>query len=120
MKHKKNSNILLVGLALLLSLVSFTGVVNHLPNETIKTALVVSNNSEDKSFSIQYQNASKDSSDSFTRYTAYSFTTFLNTYDLKAITVFKTYTFKTLSLNTKQLQTKLYLSIQQRLYNDIV
>ena len=76
MKLTKNSNILLVGLALTLSLVSFTGTVSHLPSETIKTAIVVSDYGDDTRFAISYQNAIKNHAASFIIFIAFTFAEF--------------------------------------------
>ncbi len=120
MKLTKNSNILLLGLSLILSIVSFTGVVSHLPTEATKSGLIVSDYSEDTRFSIKYQNANKDAFVSFLEFSNHSFIKFKNVYDLKEIIAFKTYTNNTLSLREEQLQTKLYSFAHKTLYYDIV
>jgi len=120
MKIAKNSNILLVGLALLLSLVSFTGVSNRTPNEAVKTALVISDYGTDIR-SITYKNALKDNSDAFTNYYEFAFTEALKHQGIKENTLYKTYIHKTLGIKTEQLHTKCFsLSAHQTLYNAIV
>ena len=120
MKLVKNKNILLIGLSLILSLVSFTGVANDLPKEAIKTALVVSNYNANARFSIPYQKAIKKTSDIYIKYSKYSFAKFQKNYNLRVITAFNNYTYRTLGHKTEQLFTKLYTSsIHQTLYNSI-
>lgn len=121
MRLKKSSNILLLGLSLILSLVSFTGVTNNLPSEAIKTALVVSDYSDNKRFSISYQNAIKNNLSAFSKYSTQTFTEFQKDYNLKEITTFKAYTLKTLWLRAEQLHAKCFIiSAHLTLYNDIV
>lgn len=121
MKLTKNSNILLIGLSLILSLVSFTGVADHVTREAIKTSIVIGDNSKDTRFSIQYQNVNKGSFISFSKFSSYSFIEFLNNYGLKEITAFKSYTHYIFRVRAEQLLAKLYIySTNQTLYNDIV
>ena len=121
MKLSKHSNIIFVGLALILSLVSFSGVVNHLPSEVVKTALLVGDYNDNTRFAISYQNVIKDHTVSFTIFTAFTFAEFQNNYSLKALSAFKSYTYQTLGLSAAQLHTQHYaLSTHQTLYNTIV
>ncbi|EDP71978.1 hypothetical protein FBALC1_12792 [Flavobacteriales bacterium ALC-1] len=121
MKLIKKGNILLLGLSLILSLVSFTGVVNHLPNEAIKTALVVNGYCENTHCSIKFQNANKNVFTSICQFSNYSFLRFQNDYSLKEITALKAYTKHTNWLRVDQLHKKHYSSsILKTLYNSIV
>ncbi len=121
MKHSKNVNILFFGLTLVFSLISFSGVINHLPIEATKTTLVVYDYSEDTRFSIQYNNVNKENLVSFSKYSNYYLISFQNHYDLKEITAFKTYSNKTLWLRAEQLHTKLYSFFTHKTrYNNIV
>ncbi len=119
MKLTKNSNLLFVALALVLSLVSFTRVSNHTPKEAIKIALVVNDYSEDICFAISYQNAIKIDTNAFLSFSVFSFIELQKNYSLKVISTFKTYTYQTLGLSTEQQQTKFALSTHQTLYNSI-
>jgi len=111
MKLTKKNNILLVGLSLILSLVSFTSVASVSPNKIIKTALIISDYSKNKRFSIQYHNVNKIDFDGFIKFSVYTFTKFQNNYDLKANTAFKIYAKKHLGLkqNNHRLSTTPYL-----------
>ncbi|MFP4845393.1 hypothetical protein [Winogradskyella sp. PE311] len=121
MKLTKNSNVLLIGLSLILSLVAFTGVANQTPNEAIKTALVVGNHSNNISFSINYNKANKLTVVSSAKYTDYVFIEFQKNYSITAISAFKSYIYKTLGLRTSQLHTKGFtFSTHQIVYNDLV
>ena len=119
MKLTKNSNLLLVGLALILSLVSFTRLYNNTLSEATKTALVISDPGIDTRFSIKYHNA-VNTSITFTWYHSFSFTKFQSYYMLIDTTIFKNYTQQTLGLRAELIHSKHYnLSSHQTLYNNI-
>ncbi|WP_400080613.1 hypothetical protein [Winogradskyella sp. R77965] len=121
MKHTKHKNLLLVGLSLILSLVAFTSAVSHLPSQAVKTALVVSDTTEDTRFSIQYHKANTITIGSFLNYTTFAFIEFQKDYKLKQSTALISYTHQTLGLRAVQLHTMLYTcSTHQTLYSDIV
>ncbi|WP_144374460.1 hypothetical protein [Winogradskyella sp. PG-2] len=121
MKLAKNSNLILIGLSLILSLVSFTGVTNHLPREAIKTAFVIGDYNENTRFSISFKNVIKPRFNSFSEFSLHTFKEFLNYYDLKNSATFKIYIYKTLSVRADQLHTKHYSkSRYQTNYNSVV
>jgi len=119
MRFLKNINFLFLGLTLVFSLVSFSGVANKQPTAITKTTFVVSNHCEDTSFYFQFKSDNKEGFFNYLTPLSFSFSEFQNTYNLKESTTFKTYSNKILWFKAEKLQTQLYpLVIRKTLYND--
>lgn len=108
MKLTKNSNSLFVGLALILSLVSFSGVTSYTPADNVKTTLVVDNKTPDLRRSIVFKNACKTPLVSTITFLVHHFKTFQYTEVSNECIAFKTYLTKTIGLKAYQLHTNIY------------
>ncbi|MEH6537639.1 MAG: hypothetical protein V7719_14665 [Psychroserpens sp.] len=117
----KNINILFYGLTLILSLVSFSVLTNPTPNEAVKTVLLVDEYHPETRFSIRFLKVENIVFVAFSNYFNHSFLTFKNIQDLKDNTSFEFYSNKTICIETKKLQTKLYTSFNTKiLYEDFI
>ena len=121
MKFLKNINFLFLGLTLVFSLVSFSGIANNQPSAIIKIAMVATDSNEDTRFSLHFFNVYRDSNDGLSKYSDYSFTRFQNNYDIKEFTAIKSYSNNTLWLRAQKLHMVLYsFNAHKTHYNDIV
>ena len=119
MKSLKNISILIYGLTLVLSLVSFSSGINQTHPKTFQTELVENHVVPNTRFSIQFQKINK--AIAFADYKKFTFFTFKNNQDLKNNTLFKSYSNKTLCIETELLQTKLYTFLNTKiLYEDAI
>ena len=121
MKSLKNINILVYGLTLVLSLVSFSSGINQTHPKTFQTELVENDVVPNTRFSIQFHKVNKAMCIAFIHHIKFSFFTFKTNQDLKNDTLFKSYSNKTFCIKTELLQAKLYTFLNTRiLYEDSI
>lgn len=121
MKSLKNINILVYGLTLVLSLVSFSSGINQTHPKTFQTELVENDVVPNARFSIQFHKVNKAMCIAFIHYIKFSFSTFKNDQNLKNNTLFKSYSNKSFCIETELHQTKRHTFLNTKiLYEDVI
>ncbi|WP_323789423.1 hypothetical protein [Psychroserpens sp.] len=116
----KNIGTFFLALSFIFSLVSFSNGVNSALPEVIKTELLIKE-TPSKCFSIRFEKANNIVFATFFNCPKFSFYTFQTAQNLKEYIHFKTYSIKTRSVITEQLQSKFCVFTNNKsLYEDFI
>ena len=121
MKPVRHANLLFVGLALILSLVSFSSGANQWQKEAVKTVLVIDAHQPELRLAIQFQKAKKTVLIAFINYFQHSFYILKYSEEVKNSTAFTFYSKHIIFFKDLKLQGKGFLIFNNKTpYQDFI